>query len=60
VTFHLNLELEHILDACLPGDHLASLVAIQPFACEKKRFAQKSLQTDRQTDDGRRAIALTQ
>jgi len=34
----------------------ASLVAIRPFACEKKRFAQKF--TDRQTDDGCRAIAL--
>ena len=34
----------------------ASLVAIQPFACEKKRLL--SLQTDRRTDDGRRAIAL--
>ena len=34
----------------------ASLVAIRPFVCEKKRFAQKF--TDRRTDDGRRAIAL--
>jgi len=39
----------------------ASLVAIRPFACEKKRFAQKF--SDRQTDgqttvDGRRALAL--
>jgi len=31
-------------------------VAIRPFVCEKKRFAQKF--TDRRTDDGRRAIAL--
>ena len=35
-----------------------------PFACEKKRFAQKftdgrtDRQTDRQTDDGRLAIAI--
>jgi len=36
----------------------ASLVAIRPIVCEKKRFAQKSLQTDRRTGDGRRAIAL--
>jgi len=41
-----------------------SLVAIQPFACEKKRFAQKFTDgqtdgwTDGWTDDGRRAIAL--
>jgi len=37
-----------------------SFVAIWPFVCEKKRFAQKFTdgQTDRQTDDGRRAIAL--
>jgi len=34
----------------------ASLVAIRPIVCEKKRFAQKF--TDRRTDDGRRAIAL--
>ena len=34
----------------------ASLVAIRPFACEKKRFEQKF--TDRQTDDGRFAIVL--
>jgi len=35
-----------------------SLVAIRPFAWEKKRFAQKftDRQTDRQTDDGRFAI----
>jgi len=33
-----------------------SLVAIRPFVCEKKRFAQKF--TDGQTDDGRRPIAL--
>jgi len=31
-------------------------VAIRPFVCEKKRFAQKF--TDGQTDDGRLAIAL--
>ena len=37
-----------------------SLVAIRSFVCEKKRFAQKftDRQTDGQTDDGRRAIAL--
>ena len=97
-----NLDLEHTLDAGLPGDHRVqvwsrsshlpgrrsnfhantkvpiscdlwpwpwanpgckltwspsceSLVAIQPFVCEK-RFAQKV--TDRRTDDGRLAIAL--
>jgi len=35
-------------------------VAIRPFVCEKKRFAQKFTdgQTDGRTDDGRRAIAL--
>ena len=33
----------------------ASLVAIRPFVCQKKRFAQKF--TDGWTDDGRRAIA---
>jgi len=32
------------------------VVVIRQFVCEKKRFAQKF--TDRQTDDGRRAIAL--
>ena len=37
-----------------------SLVAIRSFVCEKKRFEQKFTdgQTDRQTDDGRLAIAL--
>jgi len=37
----------------------ASLVAIRPFACKKKRFAQKFTDgwTDGWTDDGRRAIA---
>jgi len=37
-----------------------SLVAIRPFVCEKKRFAQKftDRRTDRQTDDGRLAIVL--
>jgi len=33
-----------------------SLVAIRPFVCEKKRFAQKF--TDGRTDDGRLAIVL--
>jgi len=38
----------------------ASLVAIRPFVCEKKRFAQKFTdgRTDRRTDDGRSATAL--
>jgi len=38
----------------------ASLVAIRPFVCEKKRFTQKFTdgQTDGRTDDGCRAIAL--
>jgi len=37
VTF--DLDLEHTLDAGLPGDHRASLVAIGSFAWEKKRFS---------------------
>jgi len=102
VTFDLDLDIEHTLDAGLPGDHrvqvwsrsghlpgrrsdfhastkvpvsrdlwpwpwpwahpgctltwspsCASLVAIRPFACEKKRFAQKFTdgRTDGQTTD---------
>jgi len=102
VTFDLDLDLEHNVDAGLPGDHCVqvwlrsshlpwrrsnfrastkvpvacdlwpwpwpwaypgciltwspsceSLVAIRPFACEKKRFAQKFTdgQTDGQTTD---------
>ena len=73
VTFDLDLDLEHTLDAGLPGDHRVqvwsrfchlpgrrsdfrastSLVAIRPFACEKKRFAQKFTdgRTDGQTTD---------
>ena len=53
VTFDLHLDLEHTLDARCPGVHLCeSLVAIRPFAWQKKRFAQKftDRQTDRQTD----------
>jgi len=55
VTF--DLDVENTLDAGLPGDHRVQVwwrLAIRPFVCEKKRFAQKF----RPTDDGRRAIAL--
>ena len=106
-AYHVTFDLEHTLDAGLPGDHRVqvwsrsshlpgrrsdfrastkvpvfrdlwpwpwahpgctltwspsceSLVAIRPFVCEKKRFAQKFTdgRTDRQTDNGRLAIAL--
>ena len=54
VTFDLDLDLEHTLDGCTLtwSSSCESLVAIRPFACEKKRFAQKFIdgQTDRQTD----------
>jgi len=47
----LDLDLEHTLDAGLPGvwgPSCASLVAIRSFACEKKRFIAL---TDRLTRD---------
>ena len=55
VTF--DLDLEHILHALHADlESCESLVAIQPYVCEKKRFAQKF--TDGRTDDGHLAIAL--
>jgi len=50
------------MQAYLERPSCASLVAIRPFVCEKKRFAQKftdGRSTDGQTTDDRRlAIAL--
>ena len=40
MTFDLDRDLEHTLDAGPSGDHrVLSLVAIVPFAREKKRFS---------------------
>ena len=41
------------------GPSCASLLAIRPFVCEKKRFAQfTDRQTDGRTDDGRRCESV--
>jgi len=61
VTF--DLDLEHTLDAGLPGDHRVqvwSRSGAGHLSARRSDFAQKFAdgRTDRQTDDGRLAIAL--
>jgi len=58
VTFDLDLDLEHTLDACLPGDHRVQVWWRSGQLSVRRSDLCKSLQTDRRTDDGRRAIAL--
>ena len=58
VTFDLDLDLEHTLDACWPWIHLVKVWWRSGHLCARRSDLRKSLQTDRQTDDGRRAIAL--
>jgi len=62
VTFDLDLDLEHSLDARLPGDHRVQVWWRSGHLSARRSDLRKSLQTDRQTDgrtdDGRRAIAL--
>jgi len=52
VTSDLDLDLEHTLEPCTLtwSPSCKSLVVIRSFVCEKKRFAQKF--TDGQRDDG--------
>jgi len=64
VTFDLDLDLEHTLDARLSGDHQSCVKSggdpatsvVEEAICAKKFTEYR--QTDRQTDDGRCAIAL--
>jgi len=63
VTFDLDLDLEHALDACWPGVHRVQVCWRSGHLSARRSDLRKSLhQTDRQTDvrrdDGRRAIAL--
>jgi len=58
VTFDLDLDLEHTLDACLPGDHRVQVWWRSGQLSARRSDLSKSLQTDRRTDDGRFAIVL--
>jgi len=58
VTFDLDLDLEHTLDACLPGDHRVQVWSRSGQLSARRSDLRRSLQPDRRTDDGRRAIAL--
>jgi len=54
VTF--DLDLEHTLDARLPGVHLVQVWWRSGHLPARRSDLRKSLQTDGRTDDGRRAI----
>ena len=62
VTFDLDLDLEHTLDARWPGVHRMQVWWRSCHLSARRSDLRKSLQTDRQadrrTDDRRRAIAL--
>ena len=62
MTFDLDLDLEHTVDAGLPRDHRVQVWSRSGHLSVRRSDLRKSLQmdgrTDRQTDDGRRAIAL--
>jgi len=58
VTFDLDLDLEHTLDACLPDDHRVQVWWRSGHLSARRSDLRKNLQTDVRTDDGRRAIAL--
>jgi len=59
VTFDLGRDLEHTLDAGLPGDHHVQVWWRSSHFCGRSDLRKKVYkQTDRRTDDGRRAIAL--
>jgi len=62
VTFHLDFEFEHTLDVGSLGDHRVHVWWRSGYLSGRiKRFAQKFTdgRMDGQTDDGRRAIALS-
>ena len=58
VTFDLDLDLEHTLDARWPGVHLVQVWWRSGHLPARRSDLRKSLQTDRRTDDGRLAIVL--
>jgi len=66
VTFDLDPDLEHILDAGLPGDHRVQVWLRSSHLPARRSDLRKSLQTDRQTDkqtdrrtdDGRLVMVL--
>ena len=60
VTFDLDLDLEHILDAGPSGDHHVQVWWRSSHFCGRRSDLHKKVyrQMDRQTDDGRRTIAL--
>ena len=59
VTFDLDLDLEHILDAGSSGDHRVQVWWRSCHFCGRSSDLRKVYRrTDGQTDDGRRAIAL--
>ena len=58
MTFDLDLDLEHTLDARLPGDHRVQVWWRSGHLCARRSDLRKSLQTDGRTDEGRFAIAL--
>ena len=58
VTFDLDLDLEHNLDAGSPDDHRVQVWWRSGHLPGRRSDLRKSLQTDRRTDDGRLAIAL--
>ena len=62
MTFDLDLDLEHTLDAGPSGDHRVQVWWRSSDVCGKssdlrKVYRQTDGRTDRQTDDGRFAIA---
>ena len=50
VTFDLDLDLEHTLDACWPGVHLVKVWWLSGHLRARRSDLRKSLQTDGQTD----------
>jgi len=58
VSRDLYLDLEHTLDACWPGVHHVQVWWRSGHLSARRSDLRKSLQTDKRTDDGRRAIAL--
>ena len=57
VTFDLDLDTEHIMDACSPGDHPVQVWSRSSHLCGRRSDLRKMF-TDGRTDDGRREIAL--
>jgi len=63
VTFDLDLDLEHTLDAGPSGDHGVQIWSPSSHLSGRRSDLRKMFtdgRTDRQTDDGRRTMALAQ